>query len=77
MSLDLTVLRLLKRRDRCDRLARAVPKQVLDPQTARLLAAADTAARQLAPTFTHLACRSSLSCYLVLPGDDDNDDGFA
>ena len=38
MSLDLTVLRLLKHRDRCDRLARAVPKQVLDPQTATILA---------------------------------------
>lgn len=38
MSLDLTVLRLLKRRDRFDRLARAVPKQVLDPQTSTILA---------------------------------------
>ena len=37
MSLDLTILRLLKYRERCDRLAKAVPKQVLDPQTATIL----------------------------------------
>lgn len=55
MSLDLTVLRLLKRRDRCDRLARAVPKQVLDPQTATILA--DFRAF-FARSLTLLSCRT-------------------
>ena len=38
MSLDLTILRLLKYRDRCSRLLKAVPQQVLGPQTATVLA---------------------------------------
>ena len=37
MSLDITALRLLKYRDRYDRLARAVPKRALQPTTASLL----------------------------------------
>jgi replicative DNA helicase len=37
MSLDLTTLRLLKYRDRYERLIRAVPKRALDTQTAILL----------------------------------------
>jgi len=38
MSLDITVLRLLKYRERYDRLARSVPKAALQPLTAELLA---------------------------------------
>lgn len=37
MSLDLTLLRILKYRDRCTRLHRSVPKQVLDPITQTVL----------------------------------------
>lgn len=37
MSLDLTVLRLLRTRDRYDRMARAVPKQALDTRNRILL----------------------------------------
>lgn len=37
MSLDLTLLRVLKRRDRFDRLYRSVPKGVLDPITQTVL----------------------------------------
>lgn len=37
MSLDITVLRLLKYRERYDRLARSVPKAALQPLTAELL----------------------------------------
>lgn len=37
MSLDITVLRLLKYRERYDRLARSVPKTALQPLTAELL----------------------------------------
>lgn len=37
MSLELTVLRLLKYRSRFDRLSRAVPKHVLDPKTQTIL----------------------------------------
>lgn len=37
MSLDITVLRLLKYKERHDRLARAVPKSALQPLTAELL----------------------------------------
>lgn len=37
MTLELTILRLLKYRDRCERLYKAVPKQVLDPQTQTIL----------------------------------------
>lgn len=38
MSLDITVLRLLKYKERYDRLARSVPKGALQPLTAELLA---------------------------------------
>lgn len=38
MSLDITVLRLLKYRERYDRLSRSVPKGALQPLTAELLA---------------------------------------
>lgn len=38
MSLDITALRLLKYRERYDRLARAVPSRALQPTTASLLA---------------------------------------
>jgi replicative DNA helicase len=37
MSLDITALRLLKYRERYDRLARSVPKKALQPMTAELL----------------------------------------
>lgn len=37
MSLDITALRLLKHRERYERLARSVPKQALQPMTASLL----------------------------------------
>lgn len=37
MSLDLTTLRLLKRRDRYEKLARAVPKKALDTRTGIIL----------------------------------------
>lgn len=37
MSLELTTLRLLKYRDRCERLYRVVPKQVLDDKTRTIL----------------------------------------
>ncbi len=37
MSLELTTLRLLKYRDRCEKLSRVVPKQVLDQKTQVIL----------------------------------------
>jgi replicative DNA helicase len=37
MTIELTVLRLLKYRDRCERLHKAVPRHILDPKTQAIL----------------------------------------